>query len=177
MLPPVELVELHLVLATIKNATCCQNVAQWNAALRQATNAIFKSICYRLAVQVSYDIHNRKKRTTAFYLQINLTQVQINLTQVQFNLTQIQINLCQIQINLCQIQINLCQIQIISSQIQINSSQIQINSSQSQINISLIFIGKLIRKAEIQCLSNYVLPCNGIMEWHNEHYKFFVINW
>ena len=58
--------------------------------------------------------------------------------------------------NLCQIQINLCQIQINSSQILINLSQIQINSI--QINISLIFIGKLIRKAEIQCLSNYVLP-------------------
>ena len=36
--------------------------------------------------------------------------------------------------------------------------QIQINSSQIQINITLIFIAKLIRKAEIQCLSNYVLP-------------------
>ena len=44
--------------------------------------------------------------TTAFYLQINQTQVQINLCQIQINLCQIQINLCQIQINLCQIQIN-----------------------------------------------------------------------
>ena len=51
-------------------------------------------------------------QTTAFYLQINLTQVQIILCQIQINLCQIQINLCQIQINLCQIQINLCQIQI-----------------------------------------------------------------
>ena len=109
--------------------------------------------------------------TTAFYLQINLTEVrlicQINICQIQINLCQIQINLCQIQINLCQIQINLRQIQIYLCQIQINLCQIQINlcqnnSSQIQINISLIFIAKLIRKAEIQCLSNYVL---SIRSW------------
>ena len=54
--------------------------------------------------------------------------------------------------------------------------QIQIHLSKIQINKSLVFIAKLIRKAEIQCLSNYVLPINAIMEWNNEHYKFFVIN-
>ena len=78
--------------------------------------------------------------TTAFYLQINLTQVQINLYQIQINLCQIQINLCQIQINLCQIQINLCQIQINLCQIQINLCQIQINLCQIQINSSQIQI-------------------------------------
>ena len=41
---------------------------------------------------------------------------------------------------------------------QINLCQIRNNSNQIQINISLIFIAKLIKKAEIQCLSNYVLP-------------------
>ena len=58
------------------------------------------------------------KYTTAFYLQINPTQVQINLCQIRIRLKQIQINLCQIRINICQILINFCQIK--QSHIQIN---------------------------------------------------------
>ena len=65
---------------------------------------------HRTTLQNSKEQHHIIHLTTAFYLQINLTQVQINLCQIQINLRQIQINLCQIQINLCQIQINLCQI-------------------------------------------------------------------
>ena len=78
--------------------------------------------------------------TTAFFVQINPTQVQINLCQIQINLSQIQINLFQIQINLCQIQINLSQIQINLCQIQIHLCQIQIHLCQIQINLCRIQI-------------------------------------
>ena len=163
--------------------TPCQSILTITTTCTFCLNCIFSTrssgVLRKFSDEKECPAQKRMKSTTAFYLQINLCQIQINLyqilinlyqiqinlcqiqinlNQIQINLYQIQIYLCQIQINLCQIQINLCQIQINLSQIQINLYQIQINSSQIQINISLIVIAKLIMKAEIQCLSNYVLP-------------------
>ena len=49
------------------------------------------TLAYSCTLNINYFWMIAFRSSTAFYLQINLTQVQINLCQIQINLSQIQI--------------------------------------------------------------------------------------